>query len=396
MHIYFITINYFTILLFMKKTNILKNPYLLFSPFLIAFIIYVFIQPTNGTFGDEPRYLLYAQNLNHGFYSPPDWNVWLINGPGYPILLMPFLALRLPLISMTIINAFFYYFSIILIYKSLKELVSHNLTLLFSLAWASYLVAYQSIPLIHTETLTYLLITILIYLIIITFKYSKKDLSNKHIILSGFILGYIVLTKMIFGYVLLLMFSGCFILWILNRNNLNYRRGIIITIVAILTTTPYLLYTYNLTGRIFYWGMGSDSLYWMTTPNEEEYGDWTEGIRQNPKFMANYNIYGADSLLRKNHQRDYDEINKFIGIDRDDVYKKLAIRNIKAHPLKYAENIVYNVGRLIFHYPFSQAIQKPKTLLIFPINGILLTLMLFSLLPTIINWRKIPASLNFF
>ena len=84
----------------MKKVEIFKNPYLLFLPFLIAFIIYVVINPTDGKFGDQPRYLLYANNLVHGFYSTPAPNIWLINGPGYPIILTPFVAMKLPLISL--------------------------------------------------------------------------------------------------------------------------------------------------------------------------------------------------------------------------------------------------------------------------------------------------------
>jgi hypothetical protein len=55
----------------MKKNQVLENPYLLFLPFLIAFLIYIIINPTNGTSGDEARYLSYANNLMNGYYSPP-------------------------------------------------------------------------------------------------------------------------------------------------------------------------------------------------------------------------------------------------------------------------------------------------------------------------------------
>src|SRR5690349_1086566 len=42
--------------------------------------------------GDEWRYLYYADNLLHGFYSPHD-RVFLWNGPGYPLLLAPFVGI---------------------------------------------------------------------------------------------------------------------------------------------------------------------------------------------------------------------------------------------------------------------------------------------------------------
>lgn len=379
----------------MKSVVNFKNPYLLFFPFLIAFILFVFISPTDGLSGDQPRYLECATNLLHGYYSPAKPNIQLINGPGYPIILMPFVALKLPLMSITIMNAFFYYFSIIFQYKALNEIFSFGFSLFFSLVWACYFVAYPHIPYIATETFTYLLISLFIYYTIKAYKQISYKSSKKYVFLSGFIFGYIVLTKMIFGYVLLFMLVGCGLLWIFYKNNLNYRKGLIIVLFAFLTTSPYLAYTYHLTGRLFYWGMGGDSLFWMSTPYEGEYGDWTSSLSKNPTISANFNIQGADSVLRAHHQADYNEINKYTGLDRDDAFKRLAMRNIKSHPIKFAQNIIHNIGRLIFHYPFSHAIQKPKNLLIFPINGILLTLIIFSIIPTIYNWTKIPFQLKF-
>lgn len=379
----------------MKSKNIFRNPYLLFFPFLVLFIIWVLISPTDGVYGDQHRYLKFAQNLLHGFYSTPAPNISLTNGPGYPIFLMPFLVLKLPLICITLANAFLYYFSIIFIFKALKEIVSNSVALTFSFAWASYFIAYQNMPLIHTETFTYLLITILIFSIIKVFKNDTPGIFTKYVILSGFIFGYIVLTKMIFGNVLLVVLTGSVVLWIFNRKIQNYRKGLVIIIIALITTAPYLVYTYHLTDKLFYWGNGDDSLYWMSTPHEGEYGDWTEELVQNPIDFGNYNIRGADSVLIAHHFEEFKEINKYTGIEKDEVYKRIAINNIKSHPIKYTQNIIYNIGRLIFHYPYSYAIQRPKSLLVFPINGIIFTLILFSLIPTFINWRKFPFSIRF-
>ena len=379
----------------MNKDNILNNPYLIFFPFLIAFVIWVLISPIDLSDGDQGRYLGCAQNLIHGFYSAPAPNIDLRSGPGYPVILMPFLALKLPLMCITLMNAFFYYFSIILLFKALKEIVSFSISLTFSLGWACYYIAYQNIPYIHTESFTYLLGTSLIFLIIKAFKPDITGSARKYVLLSGFVLGYIVLTKMIFGYVLLIMLAGSCLLWIINRKNVNYHKGLLIVSLAFLTTTPYLLYTYNLTGKLLYWGNGNDSLYWMSTPYHGEYGDWKSDLSLNPPANGNFNIAGADSVLKVNHGADFKELYKYNNIERDDIYTRLAIKNIKSHPVKFVQNVIYNVGRLIFHYPFSYAVQRPKTLLVFPINGILFTLMLFSLIPTFLNWRKFPYSVRF-
>src|SRR5689334_5704504 len=93
------------------NSSSVKNPYLIFSPFLIFFIGYVIYFMTDGVSGDQPRYLMYADNLIHGFYSPPELD--LRNGPGYPIVLIPFVALNLPYLAMTILNAVLHYLSIV-------------------------------------------------------------------------------------------------------------------------------------------------------------------------------------------------------------------------------------------------------------------------------------------
>ncbi len=208
-------------------------------------------------------------------------------------------------------------------------------------------------------------------------------------------MGYLALTKVIFGYVLFVMLIGLGLLWIINRSILNYRKGVFFILIACLTTVPYLIYTYNLTGRIFYWGTGQENLYWMTTPYEDEYGDWKQDLERGTVDMGNYNVADAADSLKAHHQKDFNEINKYRGLEREDALKMISINNIKSHPLKYGKNIFYNISRMIFHYPFSYAVQRRKVLFVFPMNGVILTLVLLSLFPTVINWRRIIFPIRF-
>lgn len=373
-----------------------KNPWLLFLPFLVLYIIFVLIFPTTGHQGDEERYLMFANNLVNGFYSPPAPDINLTNGPGWPIILMPFIALGLPLITITIANAFFYYLSIIFLFKALKETVSYQLTLLFSMLWACYYVAFQNMPFTHTETITYLLVSVLVFSMVKAFKPGAGKESNKYILLAGFMIGYIVLTKVAFGFVLIFMLAGTLILWLTNRRSVNYKKGLFIMLIGLATVSPYMIYIYQLTGRVLYWSTTAGStLYWSSTPYKEEYGDWKLELKQGPVEMGNYNIPGSGDTLVAHHQEDYNEIYKYKGVEQDDVWKRKAIENIKKHPGKYLQNCVYNIGRLVFHYPFSQAVQRPKVLLVFPANGIILTMMLFCIIPTFKNWRKVSYPIRF-
>jgi len=180
----------------------------------------------------------------------------------------------------------------------------------------------------------------------------------------------------------------------MNRTVTNYRKGALIVLIACIITLPYLVYTYNLTGRVFYWGTGQENLYWMTTPYPDEYGDWKGDLTRNPVDLGNYNVADAGDSL-KAHHRDFDSVYQYKGLQKDDAFKKIAIHNIKTYPLKYAKNIVYNLGRIFFHYPFSYASQRTKILMVFPLNGIILTLILICLVPTVKNWRKIIYPVRF-
>jgi 4-amino-4-deoxy-L-arabinose transferase-like glycosyltransferase len=399
----------------MRSIKINKNPFLLFSPFLLLYIVLVLIFPTQGTMGDENRYLMFAQNLIHGFYSPPAPGIDIGDGPGYPILLMPFLALNLPLICIALANPIMYYLSIILLFKAIQQVVSFRIAFIFSLFWACFYNSYENMPLILPEAFTAFLISLLVFNLLAAFNPVNSKKTKKYIYLSGFIIGYIALTKLIFGYVLAFMVIGSGLLCIINRKNENPRKALIILLIAITTTAPYLIYTYHLTGRIFYWGTsGGENLYWMSTPYKGEYGSWapypilkhdsvnligSTGYDRRGGQLNNNNrindIPGSNDSIKSHHQENYKEINKYKGVEKDDAYKRIAIYNIKSHPVKYLENCFSNIGRILFNYPYSYSFQKAGTLLRLPLTGTIVVFMLFCLVPTFMNWRKIIFPIRF-
>lgn len=371
-----------------------KNPFVLFLPFLILYIIIVFIFVTKGSHGDESRYLMYAHNLLHGFYSSPPPDIDLSNGPGYPILLIPFLALHVSLIFITILNAIFYYLSIVFLFEALLKVTSVKIAFIISLFWGFYFNLYEYLPFVLTEVFTVFLVSLLILSLSNAFRISSLRRSLKSIIFSGLIIGYLALTKPIFGYVIISLIIGTAVLLIANWKSKNYRKSILILFISFLTTTPYLLYTHHLTNRLFYWtSNGGNNLYWMSSPYAGEYGSWIQyplnKIDQSPR------IPGSKEIIELNHQKDFDEIFKYKGVEQDDIYKKIVTRNIKSHPMKFFENCFSNVGRIIFNFPRSYELQRPGTLLRLPFNGIIMVLVLFCLLPTVKNWRKIPFLIRF-
>ena len=377
-----------------------KNPYLLFLPFLFLYFILVIIHPTKGNQGDEGRYLMFANNLLHGFYSPPppEINIW--NGPGYPLLLMPFVALHLPLMAITLLNSLLYYFSIILLYKSLQKFVSNNKTIFISLCWACYYISFFEMSLILSEVFTSFLITLLILNILQAYNLDKQ--SKKHAIYSGLIIAYIVLTKVIFSYVLIFMLVGSGLLYLLYKKAFNYKRSLLILIIAFAGILPYIIYTYHLTNKIYYFGdSGGMSLYWMSSPFENEVGDWQHERELHANNSADSSIINSDTktipgwnnYLYINHYKDYQLLDNYVGVQRDDMYKKLAFNNIKTHPGKFVKNCISNAQRLFYSFPYSYTLQRNNFRL--PLTQFLVVGIFICGLFSVINWRKLPFPLRF-
>jgi hypothetical protein len=373
-----------------------QSPFILFLPFLVLYIFYVLRFHTDAMEGDEARYIQFAQNLLHGFYSPPYPKIDLINGPGYPILLVPFVALKLPLISITLFNAVLHYLSIVLLYRSVLLITdSIKKSLIVSVCWGSYFLAWQEMPCTMTETVTLFLISLFSFLLLRIFKEANKPVPYNQLILAGFILGFLILTKVIFAYAVVFLLVITTLIYLLNKASSAYKYLLYVIVAAMITISPYLIYTYHLTGKVFYLSSeGGKVLYWMTSTNENEYGDWN-----NNYFTANCKEGGSfcnADLIRKNHEEDIQRINNTKTVlETDSLFKAMAVRNIKAHPVKYVKNWFANIGRLLFGFPASYYFQSPTTLVRIYINSLLLIGMLYSLFLTILNWKNMPPQILF-
>jgi hypothetical protein len=124
----------------------------------------------------------------------------------------------------------------------------------------------------------------------------------------------------------------------------------------------------------------------MTTPYEGEYGEWHGSEILDP---AN-----ADRPIVKNHLPELNEIWKLEGVARDEYYKEIAIRNIKANPVKYLRNCIANAGRMMFDAPLYFA--SPTDLFIFRIlpTCVLIPFMFFAIAFVLLRWKTIPFGLQ--
>lgn len=351
-----------------------KSPFLFFLPFLILYIVLIIVFATDAFFGDEPRYLFFAENLTKGFYSPPPPEINIINGPGYPIVLAPLSALNLPLIYFRLLNAIFLYLAVIFFYKTLLLFVKQKNAKFFAVLFGLYFPLYQHLPHVLTEVFSVFLVTLFVYFFCSFFQRENKKLPE--ILVPSFFLAYLALTKIIFGYVISV---GIIIFIILSfiKKSRKIRQTAFIFLLALTFCIPYLIYTYTLTGKIFCWGQGGGVLYWMSSPYEGEHGDW-----HNRRF-------DKSPQLKNNHFEFFNGISRLNPVEQSDALTDEAIKNIKKHPKKYLTNWLANIGRILFSYPYSYTPQTLKTYITIIPNMFIVVFSILCSYITVVNRRKV-------
>jgi len=340
---------------------------LLFVPLLLIYSMILLVLNSDNLSGDEGRYIMYATNLLNGYFSPRD-HIELWNGPGYPIILMPFIKFNLPFMTAKLLNPAFLFMAVLYFYHLVCLYIKKRPAIFFSYILGMYPPFSRFNHLLLTEALSiYLVCGFLFHYCKL---YQEKKSSIPHLLIAGFYLGYLALTKIFYGYVILigLLISLC--LCICKKN--LFKKTFLVYLLALLFCVPYLAYTYSLTGKVFYWGnRAGHSLYLMSSPYPGEFGDWFE----------------KDS---KNHNEMYGKLTGLSAVEIDNEFKKQAIRNIANHPVKYVLNLTANVGRLFFNYPFSYDYQKPATYFYMIPNMFLFVISTLSLYPAYLRRRMIP------
>lgn len=355
-----------------KKWYFNQSPYFIFLPFLLIYIAFIFLRGnSSAVVFDEGRYIQYAQNLLSGFYSPPFPDIDLWNGPGYPLFLSPFIALDAPLLILRMSNAFLFYFALVFIFKAICIYRAGKVPYAACFLLALYYPCYNIFLYAHTESLAFFLISLFAFFFLKSIQ-CRMWLS-RHLVSAAIILAALAMVKVIFGYVIVVLFF----LLLIFRTNTSFKevrkKSLSLLIISFLLCMPYLLYTYRLTNRPFYWTNSSGmSLYTMSTPFPEEYGDWesTEELRANP-----------------NHSRFIDSLDQLSPIEKDDAYKIQAINNIKNNPAKYIVNIGANLSRMFFRVPETgDAPPKPSLLILFP-SIILFACIFISLFKSVATFK---------
>jgi len=353
---------------------IIKYGYLQFLSLLLLYVVMAITLSSETLTGDEGSYIEIANRLA-GHSSATD-NISLWRGPGYPMVLVPFVSLKLPWLGAKLLNALFLFIAVVYFYNTLTFWLHRTYATIFAYILGLYPPFIREVHLLLTENLVLLIICGFMFHFCKVFRESKRPWL--HLLITSVYLGYLAMTKVFFGYVIvvgLFSFGGMY-LW---QRKERFKLTAYVYLFAFILCLPYLFYTHSVTGKVFYWGSsGGMSLYWMSTPYENEFGDWfsSKSVATKPELTQ--------------HREFFDRIGHLSRVQQDDEFKKQAIYNISHHPTKYFVNWTANIGRLLFSYPYSYTQQKLTTYFYFLPNMVMVVLFIFSIYPVVLRWKSMP------
>jgi hypothetical protein len=329
--------------------------------------------------GDETRYLAYAENLSQGFYTPTD-DPHLRNGPGYPLVLTPFVAMGAPAFLMKFLNLGFMLGGLWFFFSFCQTFLSDRHAFFTTLILGLYPPLLQWIPFLYSECFTFFLICGSLFFLSKWMNHPAKGIW--FLLLSALFFSALIHTRVVFAYLELAMALLSFVGYIWRKRT-AYRQSAISFALAFVLFLPYVSYNHSLTGKWFYLGTnGGASLYWMSSPYSGEWGNWNseQKLPKMPEFD-------------EHHRELYAEAFQLTHVKRDSLFKAKAKENFQAHPKAYAKNWIANLGRFVFHHPYSYRKEGIKTYFYIIPNMFLVVFAVLSLLPAWLRRNAFPPEI---
>jgi 4-amino-4-deoxy-L-arabinose transferase-like glycosyltransferase len=328
-------------------------------------LVWALLSPGPSPVGDEGPLLGAAKRITEGGYADTgamNGTKFLWHGPGLPTLLSPLLALRVPLTDMRLVGPLLLFAAIVAFYRLLRLRLSRRAALVAAYALGLYAPTYQTLPSLHKEPLALLLVIVAMDAGTRYARYGRRQ----HLAVAGLALGWLVMTRLEYGWVLTALAAATTIWWLRERRvhpgeAQGARRWALVAIAGFVACVPWLVYTYDLTGQLFYWGnSGGLSLYWMAQSGRGQLGQWhaVHTVFRDPRLTSYRPFF---RYLKTLHP-----------LQADMALRHAAVKAALARPYEYLINVLANVGRIFFGLPFSFTLPVAALAGLIAFNGTLL------------------------
>ncbi|MGV3661650.1 MAG: ArnT family glycosyltransferase [Prosthecobacter sp.] len=340
---------------------------LLLGGVLVFYVLATLLANRPDLIWDEGRYLDYASNLSRGFYVTPE-KPDLVNGPGYPLVLAPFVLLKAPYLAMRMLNAVFMALAAWFSFRAALPYAGKRWALAVALITAFHPSLVRTAPYMMTEALALACIAGFGWAFTAALWSVQRHVGAT--LAAAFAFGYLIMTRVFFGNVLMVMLvvvAALLPLWHAQRRMLW--RALAVLALAFALCLPWLAYTKSKTGDLLCWSTnGGELLYWATSTHEGENGHWfsEEDAQTKPELIAN-------------GHRDFYKAHYYLPVkQREDALKKKAFENIRVNPVGVFKNWLANWGRLLFGFPRSYQQEELLMLVLVAVNGPLLFAILLT------------------
>lgn len=368
--------------MFQREPATKRLELLLFCSTLVFYGMVTFLADRPDLIWDEGRYLWFAENLTHGFYVPPE-QPDLLNGPGYPLILAPLVAPKVPLLGLRLLNAVFMALAAWFSFRAVLPYAGRRWALAVALVTALHPNLVRTAPYLMTEALAVCCVAGFAWAFTSALRAEKWRWAP--VLAAGFAFGWLILTRVFFGNVL--MAATAFLLvgvMICKSQRGRLLRALAVMALAFVICLPWLAYTKAKTGDTLCWSTnGGELLYWATSTHAGENGHWfsEEDVMVMPQLIAN-------------GHRDFYQANFHLPVkEREEALKKKALENIRANPKGEVKNWLCNWCRLVFGFPRSYLPEELVTVVLVLVNGPLLFLVLAAVGIGLMRWRTVPLEI---
>jgi hypothetical protein len=337
------------------------------APLLAGYLLVWAISAGGHSIDDEGPFLGAARRLLDGHYAQPgamDGTKYLWHGPGLPALISPLVAFGASLTVIRLLGPLLLFVAVLLFYRLLRLRLSRRAALIGAYALGLYGPMYEGITPLQKEPLALVLSLLALYG---TARYVS-DGRGRYLALAGLALGGLAMTRLEFGWVIPALLAVAATLWLVTGIGKGpdsprariARRWALVCGLGLLCCVPWLVYTYSVTHHFFYWGNSSGiQLYWMSSPAPGQLGQW----------HASHTVF-ADPRLAA-YRPLFHHLAALPPLQRDLALRHLALVQATGHPAKYALNMLANVSRMFFGFPFSFTLAAPQIIGLVAFNGAL-------------------------
>lgn len=349
---------------------------------LLAYVLLACLRHSPDLIWDEGRYLDYAARMLHGYYVEPT-DPDFVNGPGYPLVLMPFTGGAGAWFWARLLNAVFMAGAAGFVWLTVRHYagaVWATVAAVFTgfhptLLWMGFA--------LMTEPLAMFCLSGFVWSYCAALR-SPGACVRRWIITACLFLGWLVLTRVFFGHVIFATAAACALLWPFLRDwRPALRRTLLILGGAFLLCVPYLVHTWQKTGQVMCWSTNSgELLYWMTSTHEGENGHWfsTDDAQNLPPVAAK-------------HAAIYKRTLALPILEREAAFKAMAMQRLKENPKGVFYNWLCNLTRLAFGFPRSHQAEELRTVVLIAVNGPLILLTILAGLLAARRWRSLPVEI---